>query len=560
MGTRKDTSAVSLTVELKEELGQALELVAEKVFDLPLPATPSSPIDMPQTPLPPLSVADATSALRVYKLAICCYNGEASCCAGEGGIKGADVCGACARLRARIHALERCLSDAESAAHEAPSPSRAERSFLARLLARAAATSPPSRPTDEIGTMLEVEVPFDNSVVWEVHDGFYQERGGGAWNLSEHGAQKASLEVKVSAIQGTKSTNTDRHADTETVPFGITSNDVIALQYARVAATAVLELVSVQASSASERGVMSCPLEFNAVELGAGHGEFSLRFMSHFLSILSKVTGLGAEHGLRGRYDALCKHFGIKLRYIVTDYSERSLLEMECRKDLHPFIECGFCDFAVWDAGTSTDLRLRKTGEIISPASPVRGGLFVIGNYFFDSLRTRFFRVTSKECMEVLVSSWSEPRMSRQEFDVLPIASRVNTQIKRQWTPTKLRDEASLSQHMSGVGRLAALVGEYSLNLCTGALQRIRQQIKDEAQSEARIDALLRDGRASEVCEAYTIPLSEIAMTCIHRIRSLAHRDSQICFLVGDKGFGRLEDCAGIRDPHIASHSRWEAV
>jgi tetratricopeptide (TPR) repeat protein len=70
---------------------------------------------------------------------------------------------------------------------------------------------------------------------------------------------------------------------------------------------------------------------------------------------------------------------------------------------LRPFVEEGLLDFALHDAEGDRPLRLRETGEVLTPES-VNNPLIVIANYYFDGIPQDAFRVRDGKLYELLLT------------------------------------------------------------------------------------------------------------------------------------------------------------
>lgn len=75
---------------------------------------------------------------------------------------------------------------------------------------------------------------------------------------------------------------------------------------------------------------------------------------------------------------------GLDLRYVMTDLPEANLAAWQANERLQPFIENGRLDFAAFDLERDTEVRLRRSGAVLSPGS-VANPVAVLANYAFDS-------------------------------------------------------------------------------------------------------------------------------------------------------------------------------
>jgi hypothetical protein len=160
------------------------------------------------------------------------------------------------------------------------------------------------------------------------------------------------------------------------IPYFVTSNPRIADVYARVIAGFLREL--------TVAGEDAQPVYI--VELAAGIGRFG-----H--SLLQRLR----HHR---RHPALAR---IPIKYVMTDVAERNLDMLSAHPRLRPFIEEGLLDMAVLDADDASELRLRHSGEVISPGT-LRHPVVFIANYLFDSLPQDAFRLVGGVLHESLVT------------------------------------------------------------------------------------------------------------------------------------------------------------
>jgi len=142
--------------------------------------------------------------------------------------------------------------------------------------------------------LLQAPTPFDQSILWRFHDAYFGARGIDAWNQGE-------------------------------VPFYSTSNYASARQHAGFLTDLVL--------SQLETGRLAEGQEIWILEVGSGLG----RFAANFLRALEIACGpAGAEV-----FD--------RLRYVLSDYSERSLREACATRALEPHVKAGRVIPALFD-------------------------------------------------------------------------------------------------------------------------------------------------------------------------------------------------------------------
>ena len=151
-----------------------------------------------------------------------------------------------------------------------------------------------------------------------------------------------------------------------TVPMYATTNVFIARAYA--------QLIHGFASDSDSREPVTI------VELGAGHGRFGFLCLTH---LLARFRRLGLVP---------------PIRYVLTDFTDHSLVEWAAHPELESMIEEGWIDVARFDAERDDRLTLQHSGQVISPENPC-GPMVVIANYVFDGLIQDAFRIRDG-CLE----------------------------------------------------------------------------------------------------------------------------------------------------------------
>ena len=151
------------------------------------------------------------------------------------------------------------------------------------------------------------------------------------------------------------------------VPFQITSSPFIAKQYALIALEHLRSL-----------GKFDEPQYF--LEIGGGNGKFAYHFLTELLPRLQSI-GIPSS--------AIC--------YVLTDLAEKNVTFWKRHPLLGAFIEKGVLDVAVYDPLSSNSIHLEFKN---CPLAPSTNPLFVIANYFFDSISQDLFRVKKGELFE----------------------------------------------------------------------------------------------------------------------------------------------------------------
>lgn len=189
---------------------------------------------------------------------------------------------------------------------------------------------------------VEVAQRLSHSIIWKWQRTFFERQGIEAWS------------------QGT-------------VPHHITSSPFIADAYARVVAAYLRDCRDAQFDRSKPAYI---------VELGSGSGRFAYLFLKKLLTIQEQSVSTS-----------------IPIKYVMTDFTERTLAYWRSQPWLQPFIEKGVLDFARFDAEHDQTLTLVNSGERISEQP-----LIVIANYVFDSLPQDAFLAADGNLFETLLT------------------------------------------------------------------------------------------------------------------------------------------------------------
>lgn len=197
-------------------------------------------------------------------------------------------------------------------------------------------------------SQIEVDqrVRFSKSVLWQAQRRYFEDLGVHAWN----GA----------------------------VPFYITSNPMIAQNYAKIIANYVLDL--------KHRGELDLTQPVYALELGTGSGQFSYLCLIHLLEMKMK---LGIED--------------VKICYVMTDFTESNLRFWEDHELFKPYVQSGDLDFAVYDLEQTEQIELLH-GKQVLQAGSVSNPLVVVANYIFDTVVHDIFNVNNGVLSESLLT------------------------------------------------------------------------------------------------------------------------------------------------------------
>jgi tetratricopeptide (TPR) repeat protein len=212
---------------------------------------------------------------------------------------------------------------------------------------------------------LELKQRLSRSVIWKLQRNYFERRGIEAWS-------------------------------TGAVPHHITSSPFIANAYANVVFGFLRDCLAAE----GEREVGYAPLDPSQpvyiVELGSGSGRFGHLF-------LKKLLAQQRDSGLKK----------IPIKYVMTDFTERTLAHWRSQLSFQSLIDEGLLDFARFDVEQDQTLTLVHSGETISARS-LRNPLVVIANYLFDSIPQDAFFAAGGQLFEILISLMCEGK----EMDV----------------------------------------------------------------------------------------------------------------------------------------------
>jgi hypothetical protein len=172
---------------------------------------------------------------------------------------------------------------------------------------------------------------FSQSPIWELQNRYFQEAHIHAWSNGE-------------------------------VPHYITSNPRTAVAYAEV----ILAFLR-------DRQIHQDNEPIYILELGAGSARFSYHLLKTLCEQYERLSGLKQS-----------------FVYIISDYVEKNLEYWKDHPRLIPYFENGLLDMARFDAEKDTSIHLRFRDQVISKNS-LSQPLFVISNYFFDSIPQELF-------------------------------------------------------------------------------------------------------------------------------------------------------------------------
>lgn len=267
------------------------------------------------------------------------------------------------------------------------------------------------------------------------------------------------------------------------VPHYITGNGWIADAYAKVVLGWLRDCA----------GTLDPDHPVTLLELGCGSGRFGYLFLQRLLDLLGRSS---LSH--------------VRVRYVMTDFTESTLEPLRGNELLQPWIEQGLLDFARYDASADGEIRLSRSGETLSPGS-LRNPLAVIANYVFDSIPQDAFAVRGGRLFELLA------------------------------TLTVPDEEEDLDDPT--------------------ALQRVglsweERPATDDPYGDPELDAILREYAEGLSDTAVLFPSA--AIRCLRHLGRLA--DGRLLLLAGDKGYCREELLAGREEPALSIHGSFSLM
>jgi len=196
----------------------------------------------------------------------------------------------------------------------------------------------PKFEVDETGNrILEKNIPFSKSMLWDLQKTAYMQFGMQAW------------------------TN-------KGVPFYLTSNPLTARQYVNVVIGYIQDCLKSDAKTTID---LSAPLMI--FDLGAGSGRYAYLFLKQILEALEQ---LGLQE--------------LRICYVITDIVKSNLDFCAAHPQMQSFIRNGQLDFAIYDNEKKEDLKLLHSRQTLN--APLKNPAIIIANYFFDTIPQELFK------------------------------------------------------------------------------------------------------------------------------------------------------------------------
>ncbi|HEU4327188.1 MAG TPA: tetratricopeptide repeat protein [Roseiflexaceae bacterium] len=260
-----------------------------------------------------------------------------------------------------------------------------------------------------------------------------------------------------------------------TLPNHITNNPVLARAYAQV----VLGFLR------DWRAALDPQQPVYLVEPGAGSGRFGFLFAKIFGQMLAS--------------SALAD---LPWTYVLTDFTEVQLDHYAAHPLLQPLLSRGQLDFARFDASMPHELRLRHSGQTLSPGA-LRNPLVVLANYCFDALPQDAFAIRGGRLHERLIALAFRP------------------------------------DSPADAGPLERLLIRYA-----------DRPVSPDYYGDADLDAILRG--YEERLDATSLLMPTTALECVRFFGRVG--GGRLLLLAGDKGYVREDALRGRVEPGIAHH------
>jgi len=185
-------------------------------------------------------------------------------------------------------------------------------------------------------TVIESDVPFAHSKIWQLNRDYYQHHGIDAWRDDD-------------------------------VPSHLTTNAMVGMTYANLIFAFLKDL----AFNKKSHDIVYL------LELGAGQGRLAFHVLKH-------LTALTENYGQP--LPPFC--------YVLSDIVEENLNFYLDHAQFKPYFEAGLLDVCYFDGVSSKEMDLRYKALKINPKD-LQQPLVVIANYFFDSIPNDLFFIQS---------------------------------------------------------------------------------------------------------------------------------------------------------------------
>lgn len=204
------------------------------------------------------------------------------------------------------------------------------------------------------GYIIEEGRRLSKSTLWDLSRAFYDRMGIAAWSSGK-------------------------------IPSYVTNNPFIANGYGQQILGFIRDCrAGKRFDDAAAAGLLDSSQPIFIVELGAGSGRLGYLMVKKLLA-LKRAALLD----------------GVDFCYVMSDAAESNIQFWNDHPALQPFLEEGMLDFALFDPETEQEIRLARSGILLS-SETIRNPLIILANYLFDALSQDSFRVEKGTLFEGL--------------------------------------------------------------------------------------------------------------------------------------------------------------
>ncbi len=199
---------------------------------------------------------------------------------------------------------------------------------------------------DQKRVLIDPAIRLSQSRLWKIQEDYYSNQGVQAW-------------------------------DSNNVPFLVTNSSYIAESYAELVVAFLLDYLP----------HLDADEPVYLMEMAAGSGRLAYHMVKEISRKISHFSQL--QH--------------LKLTYVMTDFAEKNIGFWETHPKFQPYIEKGMLDFAVFRPDRDETVSLRLAQKELTKGS-IKNPLFVVANYFFDTIRHDLFFVNKHQLQECQVA------------------------------------------------------------------------------------------------------------------------------------------------------------
>lgn len=235
------------------------------------------------------------------------------------------------------------------------------------------------------------------------------------------------------------------------------------------------------------------------IELGSGSGKLGFLLIEKLMEIQEFYPKSNRE---------------FPFVYVMTEVSQDMIGFYQKHPRLVPLIDRGILDFASFECENDNEIKLIKSGKVISEKTPSLNPLIVLGNYVLDTLTQTCYRIDRGSILNSLCTiEMKAPRTAQIQ------------------APTTEVDTTS-----------PEIINNM---IITWNYEKVE---KDNIDEDEEIKSILLEYEDMDE-GSIIIPIGGIKL-----LKNLEKLSSQVMFIVGDKGYSSVSELSGHRDPHIALH------